>query len=780
MNCIRLLTRVIPYVHEKKDSDPEFDEWNEKFFWGKRRVRKHRPHAPVAESQQQPLTNDDPAFDEQEFEKNAAQFYEEKPLAEQLIDTAFKLMFYPGFTVPDTGNKSSYFIWEAGVGCSVSPPSANKYDNNRVEILRFVLALCSDCLYTSSSLLPEEGSRFLTYITTQTDRRVAMAIFCSLLNTTMNYSPKWAVPYDHVLGAHGTNVLITYSLQLLETLLTYPVPENATIYYKSSKNVFRHLCSKVHKPEDLKFVVDSFIKVLSQPVNSSFSYLPGSHQEVSWSTELIMLVWDLLQCNKKFKSYMIASDRMHEYLIILLYFIREKAVDTSKWNLVRLCSYELLYITADPAFAKLLSRKFSNQSIQSNIIQIPSFNGTFSDYLIVQLSKAITEKSSNINFMTSVFLNCIYNISPYTQMISYQAASALVHLCASISNPQFLFSQKSNHVLLETVLKSINMMIECNYTTNRNLIFLIMKNEHVFVAIQKLSTEHNIERLIVSSSKGGSDVKISSSYAALQPEENFVIGDDSEDEEENDDDGLRKKEAALDSSMTLESIESKRNPELSIIAHSGTNSSTKKDKGKGVSGKYASGVTSPTLSSGPTTTEFFNQGPFTPTLEWTSSWLPSLPLYTILSTIKHLKEIIPYFASQEPHSLESKLDPGKVIESISRVKSIPGVTFYTKDTLPAEFVPVNFVWTNNSLGWYESILWGCIFQAECKVTTSEGNMMMNSVHSSSPVGVWNSTAIRLFRLQETAPRGPSLLRPKGAVDAMADTVIQKIGKLRIP
>ena len=164
--------------------------------------------------------------------------------------------------------------------------------------------------------------------------------------------------------------------------------------------------------------------------------------------------------------------------------------------------------------------------------------------------------------------------------------------------------------------------------------------------------------------------------------------------------------------------------------------------------------------------------------------------------INYLNSVIPYFqhppegqTTTHRPSLESRLlEPSKVIEFIATINSIPGVIFYNSTkpatnttpaanpTLPSDFEVVRFTWSRSSLGWYESILWGCIFQGERQVTLADTGNVMNS--SSNPVGVWNGTNIKLFKFQETAPRGPSLLRPKGAVDAMAETVIQKIGQLR--
>lgn len=782
LNCVRLLTRILPFVFEQKGQSPETDRWIEEFFWGKRRVRKHitgkadlssvvNPAPAATSTAAASSSSSEPAFDQESFDRNAAEFYDAQPLGEQLVDTALSLLFCPGFTVPRTSG-SSYSIWETGVGCTTPINSTGEQDSNKIEILRFLLALISERLYTSSSALAAQGSKFLTYTVTQTNRRMAMAILCSLLNTTLKYSPRWEVPYDHMLVSDGHKVLITYSLQYLEALLIYPIPKDTYEGQPPPKNIFRQLCSKIHKVEDLQFIGDSLIKMLSQPIHASFSYLPGSRQENPWATELAMLFWDLIQCNKRFKAFLIGTERMYDCLIILLYYIHEKSADSCKASLVRLCAYELLYLTAEPTFASSLSKKFAGRSLLPSAIQLTSFNGSYGDYLIIQLIKTITAQKPGLDFLIPTLLDCILNVAPYTKNICYQAASSLVQLCATISNPSFLFANESNHLLLETVLKSVNFMIECNFTSNGNLVFLIMKNERVFLTIRSLTLEDDVERILIQVSKKPGDAKISSSYAALQPSE-FVIDDEISDTESLDEKQIIEKTETL----SLESLERSRNPELKIVSSSESPGPSSKNKGKGISDKSrallpeARGL-SPYSG---------KNGEFLPAAGWVSTWLPLLPIYTITAVISHLKETIPYFKATH-QTLEAKLEPSKAIESIARMRSVPGVVFYesteedTPARLPSDFEPSRFSWNSGSLGWYESVLWGCIFQAEREVTIADSSNMMIHTNNCMPVGVWNNTNIKLFRLQETAPRGPSLLRPKGAVDAVAQSMMQKIGQ----
>jgi hypothetical protein len=51
--------------------------------------------------------------------------------------------------------------------------------------------------------------------------------------------------------------------------------------------------------------------------------------------------------------------------------------------------------------------------------------------------------------------------------------------------------------------------------------------------------------------------------------------------------------------------------------------------------------------------------------------------------------------------------------------------------------------------------------------------------SKGTAGVWNGTAVKLFRVQEMAAQTPSLLAPRGAVDAVGSTIVNRIGSLNL-
>ena len=91
------------------------------------------------------------------------------------------------------------------------------------------------------------------------------------------------------------------------------------------------------------------------------------------------------------------------------------------------------------------------------------------------------------------------------------------------------------------------------------------------------------------------------------------------------------------------------------------------------------------------------------------------------------------------------------------------------DLVAVEPLPVrvqSFEWSPLALGWYESLVWSFVFASEMQI-------------AKGTVGIWNGTAIKLFKVQETAPEGPTLTSPRGAVDAVASNIVSRIGSINL-
>lgn len=60
-------------------------------------------------------------------------------------------------------------------------------------------------------------------------------------------------------------------------------------------------------------------------------------------------------------------------------------------------------------------------------------------------------------------LATLNNIAPYLERLTRQSASKMLQLFASMASPSFLLANDSNHALLQSLLESINAIVEHQY-----------------------------------------------------------------------------------------------------------------------------------------------------------------------------------------------------------------------------------------------------------------------------------------------------------------------------
>ncbi|CCX09737.1 high-temperature-induced dauer-formation protein-domain-containing protein [Pyronema domesticum] len=815
LNCIRILTRLMPFIYEAE----QLENWEEKFFWGGRRRRVQK------------TTGSEVIFDESNPEQEEeAEFEDAPPLMEELLDCLVDLLFFQGFTLPPVqgtkggnNNKVSYAIWQSGVGCNSPVGTTREGENNKIEILRLLLAITSKAMYMPASVLPIKGVRVLTYLVTNPDKRSVLSVLCSLLNTTLKYNPaSWRVPYDHVVFTDPRQVLVTYSIQFLLVLLLYPVPEASA--GPVMKNNYRHYLGRLHRTQDFQFCVDGMTRILNQPIQATTSYLPGSQKSLKWAPEMMMLFWEALQCNKRFRSFIIDTDRVHDFVILIMYYALEYRLDQSKSGVVRMCVFVLQTLSTEPKFGKSLNKRFEGQNSLPASVRIASFSGTYADYLIISIYTLITTSKGKLSAVYPALLAIVANIAPHILNLSSAASTKLIQLYASMSAPTFLLANETNHSLLHSLLESMNAIIEHQYSANSNFIYALLRSHKRFEALRTFTLEAGQEALdrenMLRKDRGEPGViespKVSFSMSEMQrprrpptmsepgtpmtphnpsAPDAFEIGDDSDEEDE--DEGAATSAASAASSRIQQSsspaAEDPRSP--TDTTPSGTEAATpetsqspsvtgegdtedavplqlrgmsEKARGKLPEGAFQRQGSTTSLASHMSGTATPIGFGFSPSQGWIDSWLPLLPLHTILTVIQqlspHLNSII---TPPAPPPVSSPTSPTSGTPPVSEpplLEKLRHLTLHGIEPLPIKTHMFN--WSPLALGWYESLLWGFIFVSERGVSKGSGT-----------VGVWNGTNIKLFKLQEMQREGPSLRAPGGAVEAVGLGLVERLGQV---
>lgn len=578
------------------------------------------------------------------------------------------------------------------------------------------------------------------------------------------------MPYNTLVFKDDKQILVTYTLQFLLALLLYPIPDQPTA--SSQKNFYRHFLGRLHRPQDFQFIVDGMTRILNQPLQEKTSYLPGAQSSGNFTPEILMLFWEITQCNKRFRSFIIDTERAHDFVVLALFYALEYKNDAAKQGVVRMCAFLLQTLSVETNFGVNLNKSFEGQDSLPLSIRIPGFRGTYADFLIHSIYNLITASQGKLTAIYPALLAVINNIAPYLEGLSNASSSKLMQLFSSMSSPSFLLANDSNHHLLHSLLESISTIIENQYSKNPELIYAVLKNKKRIEALRSFTLEsgqEEIERRNRRRKESGGQIdpfdpgSVRSSIDSIRsptsahnrpsaleevPEDGaFAIGDDEDDSED-------------EAQPTPERSTSSDNPSQASSTANADDAMPTQLRGMSekARGKMPAGVKTFSRQNSTTSLGAYSlsgqsqSGAFEPTTQWIESWLPELPLHTLLTVTQQVTAVLPRQAIASDVALPETL------------RRIQGIQLVGIEPSPARVH--SFEWSPLALGWYESLLWGVIFTSEMQV--AKGTM-----------GIWNGTAIKLFRVQETAPEGPTLTSPRGAVDAVGSNIVSRIGQINL-
>ncbi|GAB6030879.1 cell wall bioproteinsis protein [Chamberlinius hualienensis] len=465
LNCVRLLTRILPYIFEEP-------EWRG-FFWS--------------------------SLPEQSGDDSET---ESSPLAQSLLNALCDLLFCPEFTVasnkkngPDNPEDlqsidSCEYIWEAGVGFITTTQHFPQLDQNRTEILKLLLTCFSQTMY-----LPPTGeahshpNKWIHYFTS-TENRHALPLFTSLLNVVCAYDPVgYGLPYNHLLFSDCREPLVEVALQILIVTLdhdinrdTWESSDNDTVVVPD--NLFINYLSRVHREDDFHFILRGFTKLLNNPLIQT--YLPNSTKKIQFHQELLVFFWKLCDYNKKFLFYVLKSSEVLSVLVPILFHLNDSRADQSRVGLMHIGVFILLLLSGERNFGVRLNKPYT----ASVPMDIPVFTGTHADLLIIVFHKIITTGHQRLQPLFDCLLTIIVNVSPYLKTLSMVASTKLLHLLEAFSTPWFLFSSSTNHHLVFFLLEVFNNIIQYQFDGNSNLVYTIIRKRNVFHQLANLPTDY--------------------------------------------------------------------------------------------------------------------------------------------------------------------------------------------------------------------------------------------------------------------------------------------------
>ena len=585
---------------------------------------------------------------------------------------------------------------------------------------------------------------------------------------------------------------MTYSLQLLLVLIIYPVPNE-------QPNAFRKSLSRLHRVEDFQFIQQGITLILTQPVSGVASYVPTVSKAIPWAPEMLVLFWELLQCNKRFRSFIIDTDRAHDSIVLVLYYAMDAKDDPARQGIVRMCVFILQTLSVEPTFGRRLNKPFVGQDSLPSTLRIPNFHGSYADYLITSIHTMLTTTKGRLESIYPALLAIVNNIAPYVQDLQRATCTKLLDLYISFSSPAFLLANESNHTLLFSLLEAMCAVLDHQHDANRRFVDIVCRTHKRFEALRDFTVDgalSEVDRInqerkdrngsisgITSQTRGASMDSIRSPASSRSPSLGnvpehgaFAIGDDDDEDED--------LETPINSPHSRSHSNASASIEDAVPVQS--RAMSEKARGKQPVGQASFSRSASRNTSNTSLTSLHTQTPhplttstqFTPTGEWLESWLPHLPLHTILQVIEEGKSGTPRPRAQQASASTSAKDGASVSEAATTPTSERKSPSHAPTTSPRCNPQSNtpspltdpppppirlqtFTWSTLALGWYMSMLWGFIFAQD-----AQNNRGSN--------GLWAGTAIKLFNIANRQGE-ISLRSPKGAVDAVGDSLARRIG-----
>lgn len=434
------------------------------------------------------------------------------PLFWTLLSALLDLSFSPEFTVKTllpADNKHSgratdanKNLWCHGVqadkqhfGPGVRRLPANGAEN-RIAVLKLLLATCSKPLYIPSPQLEPRASPFLSFLTSPRHPK-ALPLFKSMLNYFIGYDPVgYGIPYGASFSPDVEGIDLAELCGQTVVLLAdfWPLtrsrpalPEAATDEqppWETGSNKLSGWLAGLADEADFLFLLDGITGLLLNPLEADTGWLPGNYNKVRFESMLVMLLWRLFETNHAFKAYAIRSETILKTIVPILYYMHERRLDPASSAFVRIGIYVLIQLSSDRNFAVRLNREFE----PTFRLGVAGLHGNHGDLIILVIYALLLGRNLALLDLYHHLLTVVVNISPYIKAVSMNAADKLVHLFEVFSAPQFLFAAPYNHQLVMALIEMYNNMIQYQFDGNHHLVYVIIRRRKAFLKLAAISS----------------------------------------------------------------------------------------------------------------------------------------------------------------------------------------------------------------------------------------------------------------------------------------------------
>ncbi|KAH7345069.1 high-temperature-induced dauer-formation protein-domain-containing protein [Rhizoctonia solani] len=728
LNCVRVLARILPVVFEGDADHGRVEE----LFW-KRMPKEQSTQKNETDQSKQFVIDDEEDEDDPKSPTPQAtpqQVDTEPSWGESLLNLVIDLLFCCGFTIPKKvqvdHHKINYMIWVKGIGSASDIGTARDLESNKAEVLRLLLVLLSKQIYIPPTVTLSMITPALSVLAQRTPRRRVLTLLCSLLNTSLhppNLSPLplSSMPYNHlVTRAMDADAVPELSISVLCVLLDYQsgdardrvagggeVTEDSEWTPTSKSNAFRYSVAKLHRASDFEFIFYGILAILEQNMVASHGLLPGSRKGISYLVELYVLLWKMLDLNRKFRAFVMDSDKCVDLIAYLLCTCLEIKDKPQNQGFCRALSYIIQSMSSDFALGSKL-----HLPVKITVPTKWATPGTTGDFMITSIYSIVATTSGQLTSLYPALIITLSNVSPHLTQLTITASARLISLLTAFSSPLFLLADESHPRLVYFILEVFNNVITHHLQGNPNLIYALLRARNV------------IEGLSVFTLRGGvREVRRREEAAKgldTKGKGKVVPGTDNADPSREKRDLIEREKAQLvPTPEELESGLAGGDDELAapIGMSEKARGKMREDAGMGRAESIDLSAEEELAAA-----VALGKNGFVPTQEWVSSWQRGLPLDIVQIAIAELS----------PKILELQASGNRASSTAAILDMLRSAQLSHVLPAPGPLSPRKFHWSDASLVWLNSLLWGEIY-----------------VRGTTPLGIWNGTNVRLFGVKHT-------------------------------
>ena len=262
------------------------------------------------------------------------------------------------------------------------------------------------------------------------------------------------------------------------------------------------ILSKISKEEDLNYLLDCLINLSRNPLDSHLSMLPNSAKAIEFFPEVLMILWKILEINKKALSILLADDKCLKLLVNVMFYFNKARTDPSLMGLLHLCSFILLLLSAERSFSVRLNKAYDGPTA---FLPISNFEGNYSDFLLLFISQHFSSSKSYPSNLNECLLTVACNISPYLKSLHSSTCHRFVTSFEKLS--EVFFINQSNFRLFCLLLEFFNNLVVYQFDRNPHFIYCILRSKETFEKLKDLKYENCLIEIKKMASLDGSTEK---------------------------------------------------------------------------------------------------------------------------------------------------------------------------------------------------------------------------------------------------------------------------------